>query len=411
MRKILFFLSCLIALISFMRISVGGEFYVADFLAVLTLPFALISGGKRGLNFLFLPLGCALIIYALVLDDSVGTSSANVIRALGRNVTVVINFISFSYLVSRWPREAAVMVALAGVSIAIMTILQPNAFSQESPWKGGVSQGCLLALSGFAIIILERVRRFRLAAILAVCCVALAYAYEGMHYDSRTSLFVGLAGASLGLMFGLMRRVSRLMLVAVSLGLAMLVPLYFEIYYAMATSGALGPDAALRMQIISKAHGGDTSVTASRQATFDALDAAVRAFPVGMGSFPPDVSYHSNVITATVETGAIGLLFWLNIIGMVAFKASRSVRFVPGRDIGVFVMLAISFIGTILFDPLQGFGRLYTPLLFVLLANFLAIVKTQTRIVPPSTRLPSKRTAGRVTGAPASNQLHASIQP
>lgn len=405
MNKIQLIAACTLALFTFVKIPLMGELFFGDLLGVVLLPFAIANFRSSSLNRWFVPLGVIVITYTLILDYVVDTPRDEVVRALARNATMLINFVSAGYVASRWSRYLPLILLCMGISLTTFSIVQPSMLAETDPWKVGISQGTFLILIAISVPIIARTR-LRNAALptVSVILFSLIFAYAGLINDSRTSLLIGISGATFGILFGFNRRVSPLTLGLVIAGLALLIPAFFQLYLSLAETGLLGEDTANRMEYTLNTHRTDSAFFAARYNTFEAIRASLEAFPIGMGSFPDGISYHSHIITAIVESGLFGAIFWLNALSHLSAKLWRNTPHIDGAYFGVYAMTLIMFIETVLFEPMQGYNRLLTPMYFALLSLFLPLTSTGQRTrgldrtaVANRRRLPldSKQRAGR----------------
>jgi hypothetical protein len=301
-------------------------------------------------------------------------------RGLVRNITIFINFLALFNIAVSMPRRFPLILMGIGLSLIAATLTSDSELATINPWKLGVGQGAFLVLVGAGVLLISRyVRTGSVVPVTVAHASALAYAVGALRYDSRAGLLVGVAAALIGTLFTIFQHLGRRAFVAILLGLMLLTPLYFRVYSTLAELGLFGEKTMKRMELIRDALDAENPLVASRQHTFDAIWSGIQALPWGLGSFPEGVSYHSHIVTALAEAGLIGLAFWFNIVIIAGGAVRRDLGRFPNFYLGLYCSLVILLSINLLFEPMQGYNRLLTPIYFATLVCFAPMVTARLR--------------------------------
>jgi hypothetical protein len=368
----------LLSLSTFFKLALGGEIFVGDLLAVLIVSYCIIVYGRlRILTVGFVLAAAVLIIYQPLLDYLIGTVWDDTVRSAMQNVTTVLNLIALTCIAANWPARFPLILLGMGISLVLSTYLNPNEFAEANLWKYGASQGAFLALIAGGFMCMSRyLLSLNYRWLVAFYAGAMLYALQSLRSDSRTGLMLGLLIFAMGLLFTLFRKVGRGTLAAVVGGVLLVIPLYFQLYSALAEQGLFGEEARARMEFIQGASG-DTGLFGSRSQIFESLWHSANALPLGEGSAPSGFSQHSHIVTAIAETGVVGLTFWVVILLIIFRRFSDSLGKTPALFLGIYCGALGQLMVNILFEPLAGYNRLLTPAHFAIVTCFLPVVWAQ----------------------------------
>jgi hypothetical protein len=395
-------LAFLVPAVIFVEIHVVGRLFLSEIFLLAALPFLLEKRGALLLESLPKRVWlCALIwLAAQMYADSVnGTAFEDWSRGWSKITFLILNFCSLYLLLSsnteRRVRLFAIGIIVGGV---LQFFISPSQYAVEYPWKFGLGPPITLALVMLSqSVTFQGSAGARTALLLGATALNFVLGFRSLGaFCLLTACYLWYQRS------GQSRRVRVVPLVLIAI---IAVYLMAQLYGYVATAGWLGDEAKEKYERQSSGEfglllGARVELLASSQAIIDSPI-------VGHGSWARDFEYvallndrlaqygyevttsadselvpsHSYLLSAWVEAGILGVLFWGSILLLAGRALTAGLSRTSPLD-AVTAFFGFRLLWDVLFSPFGAEARIYTPYVIVLL---LFAIKGQRATAPIST--------------------------
>lgn len=388
-------LACLIPMLMFLEINLGGRLFLSEILLAVMLPWLLVIRGHLLADTLprrLLLLGLLWLLALIVSDEIRGTPFEDWSRGWAKIVFLLIDFTSIYLLLVG--RELRYFMFAAGIALGQILgyFFNPNDYALDYPWKFGYGSAItVLVILASSMYSSSRTGRFFSAA--AMLAMGAVNFYMGFRSLGSICLLGGwLLLIKQSYRFG-MRNAVRTALLS---GAAIAVTVTF--YDFGASRAYFGEVEKAKYQMQSS---GEMGVLLGARSEILASAQAVKDSPIiGYGSWAKDPKYaqimadelaelgyevygvadsdliptHSYFMGAWVEAGVLGAVFWL--FGLVLIARALMASY-GGKSILIplIVFEAFNFLWNIPFSPFGAEARLYAAYDFALLMFALSLSK------------------------------------
>lgn len=369
--------------LSFGEITVVGRLIVSEIVALALLPWLLSQKDRLRVPPWFVILWGAWLASQIMTDFVVETPIDDFARGSAAIAFTLTNFVAILALVSTPQRARLFALGLAAAAV-VGYFVAPHPNAAFDPWKWALAQPIALAI--VVIVSGERGFRSRWLPALAIGAFGVASIALGSRSLGGVALVTG-GYLAVNYVVGRRRGLTRPSISRAFFGLFISVALAFTILFAYdyaAAAGVLGRDAQVKYQSqagsLGVLVGGRPAILASTQAIIDspvlghgswakdadyvavladrlaALGYALNVRPSESGLIPS----HSHLFGAWVQSGFLGGLFWLSILG-VSMWLLLNLYAVRLSIAPLLVFGAVGLIWSVLFSPYGHLGRIYAP--------------------------------------------------
>lgn len=385
----------LVPLVQFVRFELVGETCASDLLMLAACPIVVLRHPERLRQ---KPIPTILILGLLWLGAQVVTdflrqsAPADYLRGWTRIALLLANITVVWIVASRSRRRFL----LYGAGVAIGAILafyaSPTDQALESPWKFALGASVTLLV----VILLSLVAQNRsLWILLPLTALAVVHAFEDVRSLAALTFLTAVFSIFHWSMAG-QRRLGRSRVALLAFTIACGIWVFTQIYSHYAEQGVFGEYAQRKLAAQTSGTGGlllggRGEILASEQAILDSpllghgswardpVYAAILAdkraelgYKDFQGGKPDDqIPAHSHLFGAWVESGVVGALFWVFVLGITVhalLKVSGSEPLLP-----LFAYVGFSLIWDVLFSPFgagQRFSTPYAIVAMIILSSF-----------------------------------------